>query len=211
MYFSVKYYFIMWKNIFYFSVFILIITACSKEHTPRPDDNDPDDFTEKKYEIVSIDFDGKSVSIEELVDAKPNLTYRNNTNSVQKILVDPQPIYETSTFTPNDSESYTLIDSNKMISVPLQIDDSEISLGEKKWTYSTQEAKSLTKLNFKDSIEVEPQKYLSASLSVIYTQIQTPYTLSIKNVDTDELISIKGTWVGVYPLKTESSVNISDL
>lgn len=47
LYFSVKYYFIMWKNIFYFSVFILIITACSKEHTPRPDDNDPDDFTEK--------------------------------------------------------------------------------------------------------------------------------------------------------------------
>lgn len=202
----------MSKHIYILSALILLITSCSKENnTPKPDEHDPDISTEEKYEIVNIDFEGKSALIEEVVDVKPNLTYSNNTSSVQKILIDPQPIYEKSKFVPDDGKPYTLIDSTKLISVPLQIDNSDISLGEKKWNYSIQESKSLTNLDFKDSVEVAPKKYLSASLSVIYTRIKTPYTLTIKNVENNDLVHITGVWIGVYPVRTKSLINISDL
>lgn len=202
----------MIKYFFILSSLIVLLTSCSKENNlSKPDENEYGGETEEKFEIVNISFEGKSALIEEVIDVKPNITYSNKTNSMQKILIDPRPIYEKSTFIPNDRKNYTLVDSVKLISVPLQIDNSDISLGEKKWNYSVQESTSLTILNFKDSVNVAPKKYLSASLSVIYTKIKTPYTLTIKNIKNDDLIRINGIWTGVYPVRTESSINISDL
>jgi len=202
----------MLKYIFILPSLLALLASCSKENnTSTPDEHEPGGETEEKFEIVNIDFEGKSALIEEVIDVKPNLTYSNKTNSTQKILIDPRPIYEKSTFVPDDRKTYTLVDSVKLISVPLQIDNSDISLGEKKWNYSVQESTSLTALDFKDSVEVAPKKHLSASLSVIYTKIKTPYTLTIKNIKNDNLVRINGVWIGVYPVRTKSSINISDL
>ena len=149
--------------------------------------------------------------IEEVIDVRPNLTFSNNTNTTQTVIIDPHPIYEKSTFVPDDINTYTIVDSTKLISVPLQIDRANVSLGERKWNYSARESSVLTNLNFKDSVVVDPKKRLSASLTVIYTKIKTAYTLEIKNINNDQIVRVKGLWVGIYPVNTKSLINITDL
>lgn len=196
----------------YLLTLTLIFCSCSKgDDHPTPPDPEPVDSMEEKYEIVELTFYGEEATEEEIIEYKPNLTYRNNTSSIQNIIVDPKPIYERSKFVPDDYKSYKLLDSAKKMSIPIEIKGSEVSLGEEKWIYSTRESLLPTKLTFKESLEVEPRKILSASLSMVYTKITAPYILKIKNIDTDELVNIKGEWYGIYPDKTEISSDIHDL
>lgn len=200
----------MWKNI----IFILLFTqfSCSNREDELKLNQDNLDVPKiKKFEIVDIVFNSKLASEKEIIDKRPNLNYSNLTNSIQKIVIDPRPIYEKSSFQTEEITTYKLLDTTKLISLPLQINNSEISLGEKKWNYSLQESKMLTKLNFKDSLNIEPQKQVSVTLNVIYSQIKTPYTLTIKDIETEKIVTVNGIWTGVYPIRTESFTNIDDL
>lgn len=200
----------MWKNVIFILLFIQ--SSCSNGDDALKLNQDNLDVPKiKKFEIVDIVFNAEFASEKEVIDKHPNLNYSNLTKNIQKIIIDPRPIYEKSTFVSQDIKTYILLDSTKLISLPLQIHNSGISLGEKKWNYSMQESKMLTKLNFKDSVNVEPQKHLSVTLNVIYNQIKTPYTLTIKDIETKEVVTVSGIWTGVYPIRTESSVNIDAL
>jgi len=194
-----------------FIVFVLIQMSCSKSNiAPSGDSDSPDTSVSDKYEVIDILFDGKSASIEEIREVKPSLTYKNATGSVQKIVIEPQPIFETSIFTPETDLTYTIVDSTKFISVPQYVSKSEISLSKKKWTYSENEIKLPTELTLRDSVNVEPGKELKASLAVVFNKIKSNYSLKLRNLQTKEIVTVKGEWVGIVPNRMETSVNLTE-
>ncbi|KGE12812.1 hypothetical protein [Sphingobacterium deserti] len=201
-----------WRSLFISFILILILSACSKESIPTDANEEvPVNPLPQKYEIVNIEFNGAAASVEEFVQVRPNTTYNNNTDIILTVNMDQAPLYERSTFVPNDREQYTLVDSAKLFRVPLQIHDAVISFGEEKWKYAKGETTLETRLNFKELIEIAPRQRVIIAQSVIFTKIKMPYILTIKNVETESLVRIEGVWTGVYPLKAKTSIDASDL
>ena len=207
-----KIHFIMNKIILSLTCLAIVMTSCSKgKETAIPTDPEPIDQKDEEYEFYKLEFQGNDASVEEFVENKPSLNYSNRTNTTQSIVIDPRPLYEMSMFEPENAKHYFIVDSTKKVSVPLQINDSQIALGVEKWNYSTKPSKLDTELNFKESIDVKPATHVTVNLSITYTKIRSPYTLLIKNIFTKELVSIKGEWVGIYPGSVKTSFDVSDL
>ncbi|CDT01534.1 hypothetical protein BN1088_1432817 [Sphingobacterium sp. PM2-P1-29] len=195
-----------------FIVFLTIQLSCSKSNNPIDiDQNSSDSLSSNKYEIMNILFDTNSTSVEEIKELKPNLTYQNTTGTVQKIIIDPQPIFETSFFNQKSDSVFTLVDSSTLYSVPQYVDNSQISLGEKKWKYEKNELKIPSNLNLKDSVYVQPNKNLKGSIAIIFNKITSEYVLTLRDIKTREIVKVNGIWTGFIPNRLECSMEFENL
>lgn len=184
--------------------------SCSKNDV-IPNEKQPEQDQINTYVIQSISYDVPSALVEELLDRRPNLQYSNNTSIAQKVIINPQNLTERSLFKEDKSTRHTILDSVKLISVPSQINNGEITYGDKKWTYSPYQEEKNATLSLIDSVAIDPGKGLNASLTVIYEKITMPYTLILEETNTQDTIQITGKWSGIYPVNMRTSFTFQDL
>lgn len=196
------------KILFFLSI-ITLISSCSKSNEVE------EDFTEiekvAQYDIVDLHFDKSNASIDKIIERRPTLYYSNNTSVIQKVAVNSKNIFETSRFKPQDSFNYQLIDSNKFFAVPSQFIDGKFFYGEKKWKFSDNDIKLQTELNFEDSFEVAARKEMKLDFSFIYDRYKIPFSVILKNIASNDLITVKGEWTGIFLVDTKSNQEIRDL
>lgn len=192
---------------------LLMQTACQK----NPDQVQPSPPIAggnevEKYTLVGITYAAiPGSTAEETTEQRPNLEYSNSTNLRQKIVVDPGGVFERSTFKPDPKQDYIIDDQAQLFNAPIDIQKDQVSLGEKKWTYTEQETRQPTPLNFKDSVYVESGKKLTGKLSVAYKKLQATYTAQLKGQTSGKLVNVTGTWTGLYPSKKDFTYNTQDI
>lgn len=191
---------------------LLMQTACKKnpdQVQPSPPVTEGD---KEKYTLVSVTYSAiPGSTIEETTEPRPNLEYTNRTNLRQKIVVDPGGVFERSTFKQDPRQDYLIDDQGQLFDAPIEIQKDQVSLGAKKWTYTEQETKQPTQLNFKDSVYVESGKKLIGKLSMTYKKLQATYTAQLKGQSSGKLINVTGTWTGLYPVKKDFAYSTQDL
>ena len=91
------------------------------------------------------------------------------------------------------------------------MDNSQISLGEKKWKYEKNELKIPSNLNLKDSVYVQPNKNLKGSIAIIFNKITSEYVLTLRDIKTREIVKVNGIWTGFIPNRLECSMEFENL
>ncbi|GAB3758005.1 hypothetical protein [Spirosoma pomorum] len=200
------------KTSYYIGLLLLVGGLSCKRTSDQIQPTLPEVNQEEKYTLLSITYTALPGSSEgETIEQRPNLEYANQTNLRQKVVVDPGGIFERSTFRKDTNQSYQVDDQGQVFPVPIDIQNNQVSLGAKKWRYAEEETKLPTSLVFKDSVYVESGKKLTGKLSMTYRKLQASYAAQLKGNSSGRLVTLHGTWTGLYPVKKNFTYAIQDL
>jgi len=201
------------KTPYFLLLFVTLAqTACKKTNDSVQPSPPSTDTKQEKYSVVSIAYTAlPGSSAEEITEQRPALEYTNRTQVRQRVKVEPDGLFERSTFTRDPQQTYLLEPQERLFSVPLEVQKEQISLGAKKWPYLEQETKVPTELNFTDSVYVDAGKKLITSLSFTYKKIRTAYTAQLQEQSSGKIIPITGIWTGVYPVRKNFTYRTENL
>lgn len=146
--------------------------------------------------------------IETFVRPLHTLTYVNNTNVAQQVIVDPlADVTESSLFMSDDEKAFALLEGVvPNVAVPRTLDDGVVTVGEAKWPYRGEAAQLAPSLNFRDTIAVPPNTQLSLMMNVYFNEIELSYIATFEGQPTGTIAEVKGKWKGVAVANVEKQL-----
>jgi hypothetical protein len=187
------------KSLILIFLALLLLNSCdSTDEDSSVIDDKIEEYSFKKIEYLYTDVSEKSLSNINL----PTKTFSNGSSLMQIYTVNPlEGFVETSQFTTNDTNGFTLLTDSTLVSVPFYIDESNnISLGGKKWLYSYNIEKQKPNFNTSSSFQIQPYQKLTIKTKLVLQRYSVKYILTLEEKNTAKELRIEGQWIGIYPV-----------
>ena len=192
--------FIMKKMLF--GLVAVALLSCEKTiYSPDP--------AEDTHELINITYtQGDGDGVETFVHPLHSLTYTNHTGVAKKVVVDPlTDVMESSQFFSNDERAFQLVDpAATHVAVPTQFNDGVATLGEPKWSYSSEVVTLPPVVSFRDTLEVPAYTSLTVTMSVYLNEYNLSYTAIFEGKPSGTLTEINGKWKGITVANVDKQI-----
>ncbi|WDF54367.1 hypothetical protein [Mucilaginibacter sp. KACC 22063] len=187
----------------YLLILVAVLFTCCKKNSQSPDSSpvNSQPIAERKYEVVGLTFSNIPDGYQNIVEQRPNLEYYNGTTINQKVIINPDHIFEFSKFNKPTPDEYKIVNVDNTYSVPENVANNNLILGPQKWLYQEGEAQIPSPLKFVNEANIKPGQKLQIKLFIIYRKISANYLLTLKEKSSGKLVQSKGMWEGRYPLR----------
>lgn len=194
------------RNISILIIFLFIIASCDSNDPFSESGVDKDiSFSYIKIEYYATNDSKSSISLD-----IPTIEYSNNGNIEQTYscnLLDGQ--YETSHFVSEDAGAF-IVEGIDLF-VPIYVENSNISLGDKKWKYSKVVEKQESGLDMTKEIAIPPYKKVIINAKLFFRKYEVKYKLFLKEDKTRKEKVLEGVWTGIYPDYSEMVTSFTNL
>lgn len=188
----------MKTSIFSILATALFLTSCAMDGASEATANVNDTYMLQGIEYYLNENEGDgAVNVDKV---QPTQVYYNKTSDTANLTVNLYDgLTEYSLFTTTNTPSYRFdIDEHVKVSVPVDVKDGRIVLGEKRWDFSFSGMQKLPFEDYKTKKEysVDPYTALVIGSGVSVEKISATYVATFIGRDSGNIVKVKGKWEG---------------
>lgn len=197
---------------------VFFLTACTKnKNVEKPAEPvvPAKPVVPETYSVQSVRFnvDGDNFERTFIVN-KPSMGVINRTSTPTSANLNPsQGFLENSEFKSDKNEVLNIKESDlSKIRIPVYINkNKEITLGEKKWAYSTTPIQLPTTQDFKAVVNVPAYYQMSSAVNLTVCEYSTSYTAILIGLQSGKEVVVNGTWKGTSLINFEVKTTMNKI